>query len=334
MSCGIYCIENKVNGKKYIGQSINIEKRWETHKINLRTDKHVNNYLQRAWNKYGEDSFSFYVVEICVPESLNEREKYWIEYYDSFNNGFNLTLGGDGGNTIVGYTEEELQKYKEKKRKIHQETSLKGEEAPCSKLTKLEVEEIIQRMLNGEFSIDIANDYNVNYATIHDIRAHNTWNSLTDGIEFPHPYKSRVKGIRGKAINQYDIYGNYIDTYISARDAEQKTGCSYKHISSVCRGKRKTCGGYIWKFADGDQETSPINSIKNSDVFIGVQNSKPIARISEDGILIKTFNSIAEAARFYGISESGIGNVCKHKSKQTYGMIFKFLTLDELITLS
>ena len=203
MSCGIYCIENKVNGKKYVGKSIDIQHRWKEHKMQLNNGNHVNSYLQHSWDKYGSDSFEFSILEECSDGDLNEREKYWIEFYDSFNNGFNLTCGGDGGNTIAGYTDEELRRYKEKKHRVHQQTALKGEEAPQAKLTKVEVEEIIQRMLNGEFSIDIANDYNVNYATVHDIRAHNTWNSLTEGIEFPHPHKSRVKGIRGKAVSQY-----------------------------------------------------------------------------------------------------------------------------------
>lgn len=102
MSCGIYCIENKINGKKYIGQSIDVEKRWIAHKAHLRTGNHVNSYLQRSWDKYGECVFDFYIVEFCVSEKLNEREKYWIDFYDSFNNGFNLTLGGDGEILLQG----------------------------------------------------------------------------------------------------------------------------------------------------------------------------------------------------------------------------------------
>ena len=149
MSCGIYCIENKVNGKKYIGKSIDIQERWNSHKMQLRNGNHINSYLQHSWDKYGSDSFEFSVLEECSDEILNERERYWIEFYDSFNSGFNLTRGGDGGNTIAGYTTEELQRYKEKKHQIHQKTALKGEEAPQAKLTKVEVEEIIQRMLNG-----------------------------------------------------------------------------------------------------------------------------------------------------------------------------------------
>lgn len=97
--CGIYKIENLINAKKYIGQSICIEKRWKEHKF-FGTSELGLNYeeskrpLYCAIRKYGIENFSFERLELCKPEELDEREMYWIEYYNSFNNGYNLTLGG------------------------------------------------------------------------------------------------------------------------------------------------------------------------------------------------------------------------------------------------
>lgn len=96
MTTGIYCIENIINGKKYIGCSVNIENRWLIHKSNLRNNKHVNNYLQQSWNKYGEDNFNLIILEKCDKSFLIEREKYYIGYFDSFSGGYNMTTGGDG----------------------------------------------------------------------------------------------------------------------------------------------------------------------------------------------------------------------------------------------
>ena len=52
---GIYKIENKVNGKVYIGQSVNIKKRWKQHKYELNSNNHVNKHLQASWNKYKQN---------------------------------------------------------------------------------------------------------------------------------------------------------------------------------------------------------------------------------------------------------------------------------------
>ena len=71
---GIYCIENIITHKKYIGQSINIKDRWSKHKSELNHQTHDNDYLQKAWNKYGENNFKFYIIERCNFEDLNEKQ--------------------------------------------------------------------------------------------------------------------------------------------------------------------------------------------------------------------------------------------------------------------
>lgn len=89
---GIYKIENKVNGKVYIGQSLNIFKRWANH-ANPRVSPNM--VITKAIIKYRVASFTFEVVELCDKSMLNEREKYWINYYNSYKAGYNSTEGGD-----------------------------------------------------------------------------------------------------------------------------------------------------------------------------------------------------------------------------------------------
>lgn len=113
MVCGVYCIRNKINNKRYIGKSDCIYDRWCNHIYHLNTNSHKNIHLQNAWNKYGSESFEFYVVEPCASsDDAYEREKIWINYYDSYKNGYNRDLGGSGS---LGYkhTEETRRKMSE-----------------------------------------------------------------------------------------------------------------------------------------------------------------------------------------------------------------------------
>lgn len=92
---GIYSITNTINNKRYIGYSIDIERRWKTHKRDLKNNKHENDHLQRAYNLYG-DIFNYEVIEECSIDEIKEREKYWIAFYNSKIDGYNETDGGDG----------------------------------------------------------------------------------------------------------------------------------------------------------------------------------------------------------------------------------------------
>ena len=93
---GIYKIENKENKMVYIGQSINIEKRWSNHRSCAfnQNSKDYNIPLYRDFRKYGIDKFNFEVIEECLKDELDIKEQYWIEYFNSFYNGYNESFGG------------------------------------------------------------------------------------------------------------------------------------------------------------------------------------------------------------------------------------------------
>lgn len=94
---GVYCIENKINSKKYIGQSNDIYARWYNHRYCLKNNRHANNHLQKSWNKYGEDNFVFSILELCNEDIIDEREQYYIKILTTTvdKNGYNLDSGGN-----------------------------------------------------------------------------------------------------------------------------------------------------------------------------------------------------------------------------------------------
>lgn len=95
----IYCITNKINGKKYIGKTERtLEDRFEGH---LRGAKYGNQtYLYRAMRKHGEDNFVIEQIEEC--QNVDEREQFWITEFDTLiPSGYNMTKGGTGGDTSI-----------------------------------------------------------------------------------------------------------------------------------------------------------------------------------------------------------------------------------------
>lgn len=108
--CGVYKIVNNVNGKVYIGQSINIKNRWKDHVNALNRGDSSCTVLQRAWNKYKEKSFSFEILELCTEDRLDEVEIKYIEMYDALNpeNGYNIEPGGNKNKHLTEETKQKL----------------------------------------------------------------------------------------------------------------------------------------------------------------------------------------------------------------------------------
>ena len=133
---GIYKITNTINGKVYIGQAQDIEKRWKDH---IKDSEKGNQVIYRAMRKYGVENFSFEVVEECSIEELDEKEIYYIEEYNSYihaenSNGYNMTLGGGG---VRGY-------------KLSKEARDKISRVHKGKVASQELREIRSRNSRGE----------------------------------------------------------------------------------------------------------------------------------------------------------------------------------------
>lgn len=132
-------------------------------------------------------------------------------------------------------------------------------------------------------------------------------------ITYNNNYKTRISRSNQKLnvkVKMYDLIGNFIKEFSSIEEAKKEIGLPKKDssISACCKGKKKTCHGYIWKYSTDSHKRSSIK----------------VSMYSLENELIKTFNSIREAARFLKITNcSQISKVLKHKLKSAYGYIWK-----------
>ena len=258
---GIYKIENIINGKIYIGQSLDISTRITQHKSDLAHNRHPNHHLQNSYNKYGKDSFVFTILELCSASQLNKKEKYWIEHYGGKNCQCNYNEK-DGGRINVHLSEEARKRCGTKNKGKHRskETEFKkGQHRGC------------------EFQ-----------------KGH-----------LPHNIKEVYK---------YDLKGVFLQKYSSIKEAALSNGISSSLITMCCKKQVTVGGGFQWRY----KNDIPLMEIKLNKANRKKSIGKTIYQFTIDGIFIKKFNSIAEAAKEIKKSASSI-SACLSKKNHTCG---------------
>jgi group I intron endonuclease len=186
----IYQIQNKINNKIYIGSTNNVRKRWNNHRSKLNNGKHENQYLQLAWQKYGQEAFEFTIVEEVNDNNRIEREIYYLNEKKSYERdiGYNFdknpTDKSGINNSFYGkqHSEETKQKLREIANKRSPELKkLMGAKNKGSnnKNTKLNMEiarQIRAEYASGEWTYEkLQNKYNVAHGTIQAILTKRTW---------------------------------------------------------------------------------------------------------------------------------------------------------------
>lgn len=281
MSCGIYCIENKANGKKYIGQSIEIEKRWYNHINALELKYHGNIHLQRAWDKYGANSFDFYILELCDKDSLDEREIYFISKFDTFKNGYNRTSGGKGVPDVVVSEETRRKLAQASTGRYYSDTT--REKMRQHMLQQFQDDDFVRAFRkNIESQMTPVCCYNQNgylcrYPNIHEAAKaigaaptnvckvlkgkHKTCNGYTFCYEYEILTADDLKdrytlrkserphdAHRKARVEMFDLCGNSIGVFDSLKEVSEKYNIDNSTIAKVCRGKLKQTHGYTFKY--------------------------------------------------------------------------------------
>lgn len=145
MFSNIYVIKNKINNMRYVGQSVDVKKRWYTHKNNAKHESDI--YLYNAMKKHGIDNFEIKIIEKNIPlEKINEREEFWIKELNTLRpNGYNLTLGGEG---TKGYVMSVKTKNKISEKAKNRYNSLSNEQK----------QEMVNRLPKGGYDLDKMNE--------------------------------------------------------------------------------------------------------------------------------------------------------------------------------
>ncbi len=220
---GIYLIKNLKTDKVYVGSSVKLEAREQRHFKNLSNGNHHSNKLQNSYNKHGEDSFIFESIEEYEEidnDKLIQREQHWIDYYDSYNSGYNCRPKAENN---YGHKHSEETKTLMSKRHSGKNSAMYGR-----KLSEETKEKIRQKMLGRKFSEE----------TIEKKRkaALNRTHSEETKLK-----QSRVK--KSKPILQLDEDFNIIKEWYSSGEIERELG--YR-VDYVTRNKSKRKHGFYW----------------------------------------------------------------------------------------
>lgn len=311
----IYLFINKINNKKYVGQTYNkYSERWTQHK-----NAKDSFYFHTALKKYGWDNFDKYIIEqseyflnteenkINIMLWLDERESYYIQYFKSNDNHFGYNLTNGGHNTI-------------------------SNSAKISK--KVSGKQVKQYDLEGNL-IKI-------WSSIKEI--YTTTNFKNDGIqacskglrESYKGYKWEIINIKkdlkfnpvteAKPVLQYDLDGNFIKEFASSQEVQKILGYNASLIRSCCRKEIFTSKNFIWIFKQNDIKIKlPLEELESRNLDMRIK------QISLDGFLIKIWNNTSEIEKYLSFPKAQISKCLQGKSKTSNGFIWKSCTLRDLI---
>lgn len=231
---GIYKITNP-EGKIYIGLSKNIELRWKSYKSKSGITK--NSSFKLSLDKYKYEEHTFEIIEEVINDNklLREREKYWINYYQSNINGLNDNRGGCGTSSHTS----------ESKLKIS--NALKGKSKPINFGEKRS-----KSFYTQEWKDKISKSNKGRKSPMEGKISPNKGKIMSDEqkskISLSNKNKLKPNAGGNKIVQQYDLHHNLLAEYSSISEAHRLTQTPLSGISECCRGNRKTSNKFIWKF--------------------------------------------------------------------------------------
>lgn len=230
----IYKITNKVNGKSYIGQTrYTIEFRWNQHK-----HKRDNTYFHNAIRKYGIENFNIEILEECNIEDLNSREIFYIAKYDTFSNGYNLTIGGSGNRRLL------LDNSYDEIKELYLSGFSSNKIATLYKVDKASIVKILRSLgvkirsnklsINHQEFLELVQDYQSGYSLRELSKRYNCSSVglkeflIKKGVDLRNKYN-----ILQDKMSQENMIADYLDGNMKLSEIQSKYHCSYKTFTKV-----------------------------------------------------------------------------------------------------
>jgi group I intron endonuclease len=234
----IYLITNIANGKRYVGQSqqLDIERRWSKHKNISKTG--LGKHLRDAYIKYGIDKFKFQIICICFDEDC---DKYEEEYIKKFNtilpNGYNVKCRGK---SVVISDETRMLISKRTKETMTEKRRLRIIETHKGKTISEEHKKIISIKTKERWERLTEADRNKLFE-----KRKNSPNYINSVTEL-----KKQSDATKKRVGKFDKNNTLLESFDSLSDASRTSNLSVTTISRVCSGKKyyKTAGGFVWKY--------------------------------------------------------------------------------------
>jgi len=252
----VYTIKNILDGKMYIGSSIDIERRKRQHLNSLLKNEHHSIHLQRAWNKYGKDNFVFEILDSNVTkENLREKEKEWILRCKTLDVEFGYNISES--TVCCSLSGEKHPMYGIKFSDIGRTSFWKGKKIPkeiCEKMRKPRSEAgKLNIKQNQPDRSGIKNSmYGKQFSKVHREKISHALQGKMSGSK--NPMYGRIRGGENaghkRKVVQISENGEYINEFVTIADAAESTKAVRQQISKCCSGKRKTTGGFRWEYAD------------------------------------------------------------------------------------
>lgn len=281
----IYLIENKINKKKYIGQSINYQKRIKEHIYGRNDCK--NSIIDRAIKKYGEYNFLFEIIDIARNQKeADEKERFYISFYKSLlPNGYNVLIGGR--NQQGSWNSKKVYMY-----------NLDGEY-----IREFDSAQEVQRWSNSFYLRESVRDC-----------CNGKIKKCKDRI-FCYTKQQNIKAYqkpistRRKTVFQFDLKGNVLNSFQSIDIASKTTNTSRTTLLGCLKGHYKTANGFRWGYT---KDIKPI--------CLSIERTH-IIQLDDNFNIVNEYPSCAEAERNLGLRKGAYKTIYSvlNKNKKRYG---------------